>query len=146
MEKIKIFLFLLVLLFLDFLRPWGNILYTEFLLLGIIFISLEDTSFFSFYMSLFFGMLKDFFSLSFPLYTFIFLLLNRVFAHLKKYFSSYRFFEFFSLGAVFIFYIFINNFLQKFFSIKFSLLFLFHSFFLFLLLEKIFKRCLQKSS
>ena len=39
MEKIKIFLFLLVLLFLDFLRPWGNIFYTEFLLLGIIFIS-----------------------------------------------------------------------------------------------------------
>jgi len=104
--SIALFLFFLV----DFLKPFGFYFCSEFLFLGILFVSLNLAFLYSFGFAFVFGLFKDLFPpQSLLFYTFSFVLINMFLRLTLKYFHGRSIIKNLVVGLAIIFYALLNS-------------------------------------
>jgi cell shape-determining protein MreD len=145
-RNFKIFLFLLIFLILDLIRPFSYSLCTEFLFLGIVVVSLNYSFWPSLFLSIIFGYIKD--SISFPSahlnlieFPLVSAFINYTLIHFQK-----RIAIFLILFAVLIAHIFLNSIYIEELNLWFSSLFFIHSYILFFLINSLLKKWIKTLS
>ncbi|OQX80333.1 MAG: hypothetical protein B6D56_05195 [Candidatus Omnitrophica bacterium 4484_70.1] len=136
----KLIFILLIFFLLDVIKPLGFSLNTEFVMLGIIFLSINFSFPFSLFTSFAFGILRDIFSPLFPNFSLQLVLLSLFIKYLDRHLPPHPLSDISKAGFAILGYVAINSLLRQKLSLIFSISFFLHSFVCFFLIKYFLER------